>query len=353
MTNPTALKFVASGAGITSRTLGNHLGEFVYNVKSFGAVGNNTNNDRGAIQSCLDVAFRDTNYNGWSDSTLTRLVYFPAGIYKIDAPLLIPSFTHGGMMYGDGMGVSVINNVTSGSIVIHANGLLNSTMRDMSLWSAGGPGSICYLWDEDVYTASSSTKEFCWINVEFKGAGNGIVAGQNGQCDVSLVLNCWFHNHPQNGIWTRGGNLLSWVVQGSRFDNCISAGIRTPGGGGNIPTIQGCYFSNNGQNDIVNDNEMSLCVLECYSDSPAANASISVNGPTKIIGYTYMGSGDMLAIGGNGRTPLATTAVCMDACTSPSGTIRDFAGGSSKLYLRACNFGVAPGAYSGTVVENI
>lgn len=56
------------------------VGKYI-NVKWFGAVGNNSNDDQPAIQKAVDVSIGNPNS--------PRDVYFPMGAYKIDSPIIV------------------------------------------------------------------------------------------------------------------------------------------------------------------------------------------------------------------------------------------------------------------------
>ena len=181
------LKFV-SDAGTASRFLSDdHLTCRQYDVKSYGAVGDGTTDDTSAINACLAAAFNEATDFGNNSSSTSRAVYFPPGIYKTTSTIALPVNRYGHMIYGAGMGVSVINNVTSGSTVFKTDGFMNSTMRDMSLRSAGGAGSICYDWDA-ASGGGNASKENVWVSVEFSGAAVGLQCGLLTQASETLFL---------------------------------------------------------------------------------------------------------------------------------------------------------------------
>ena len=81
MTKPTSeqVTFLAAGSGATQRTVLDKLRDVV-SVKDFGAVGNGVANDSPAIQAAIN----------YLESIDGGVLYFPAGTYGIDAPLVVP-----------------------------------------------------------------------------------------------------------------------------------------------------------------------------------------------------------------------------------------------------------------------
>jgi hypothetical protein len=96
----------AAASEPTSRSLQEKLDDFI-NVRDFGAQGDYSNgvgtDDTAAIQRAIDeVYLNDANKNS---ERSRRKIYFPAGIYKINAPLYIPSNT---ALIGEGLDKTVI-----------------------------------------------------------------------------------------------------------------------------------------------------------------------------------------------------------------------------------------------------
>jgi len=90
-----------TATGITSRTLQSKLDDFS-SVRDFGALGNGTQDDTAAIQLAIDQLFLN------SDKTNTlsrRVLYMPAGTYKITNTLYWPSNT---TIVGEGRNNTII-----------------------------------------------------------------------------------------------------------------------------------------------------------------------------------------------------------------------------------------------------
>ena len=93
---------ITTGAsGDISRTLQSVLDDHV-SVKAFDAKGDNSTDDTAAIQRALDELYSDTDQD---DTRARRVLFFPAGIYRINASLTIPPFAH---LVGEGPDKSII-----------------------------------------------------------------------------------------------------------------------------------------------------------------------------------------------------------------------------------------------------
>ena len=108
MTKPTSeqVTFTAAGSGATLRNLVDKVREHV-SVKDFGAVGDGVADDTAAIQATIDAA------NG-------RIIYIPAGTYKITAslswspPAVVGKYASSVRILGDGIERTIIDNLVNG-----------------------------------------------------------------------------------------------------------------------------------------------------------------------------------------------------------------------------------------------
>jgi hypothetical protein len=112
----------ATATGIGYAT---YLGELCVSVKSYGALGDDSNDDTAEIQAALDRV--EARGGGW--------VYFPKGTYKISSALTID--TAGVKIFGAGIGVSFIKNYsTTGNAISYTLGSANDTrfvVKDISI----------------------------------------------------------------------------------------------------------------------------------------------------------------------------------------------------------------------------
>ncbi len=100
---------VTGASGNFTRTLQTKIDDYV-SVKDFGALGDGSTNDVAAIQRALDELYCDTDRD---DERARRVLYFPAGDYRINASLKVPPFA---TLKGEGMNKTVI--VNSGSVPV-------------------------------------------------------------------------------------------------------------------------------------------------------------------------------------------------------------------------------------------
>ena len=106
-----ATPIVTGASGDFTRTLQATLDDHV-SVKAFGAKGDNSTADVLAIQRALDELYSDTDQD---DTRARRVLFFPAGIYRINASLKIPPHAH---LVGEGPDKTVIRNSGSGAVAV-------------------------------------------------------------------------------------------------------------------------------------------------------------------------------------------------------------------------------------------
>ena len=98
-------------AGDVTRTLQQVLDDHV-SVKSFGAVGDDSTNDTAAIQRALDELYSDTDQD---DTRARRILFFPAGVYRINSSLTIPPYAH---LVGEGPDKTIIRNSGNNPVAV-------------------------------------------------------------------------------------------------------------------------------------------------------------------------------------------------------------------------------------------
>jgi hypothetical protein len=90
-------------SGDITRTLQQRLDDVAV-VKQFDAKGDNSTDDTSAIQRALDELYSETDQD---DTRARRILFFPAGIYKITSALTIPPYAH---LVGEGPDKTIISN---------------------------------------------------------------------------------------------------------------------------------------------------------------------------------------------------------------------------------------------------
>ncbi len=103
---------ITTGAsGDITRTLQATLDDRV-SVKAFGAVGDDSTADVVAIQRALDELYSETDQD---DTRARRVLFFPAGTYRISAALTIPPYAH---LVGEGPDKTIIRNSGNNAVAV-------------------------------------------------------------------------------------------------------------------------------------------------------------------------------------------------------------------------------------------
>jgi hypothetical protein len=93
------------------RTLQQRLDDYV-SVKDFGAKGDDSTADITAIQNAIDEIYTDTDKN---DTRSRRVLFFPAGTYRINAALKIPPYA---TLIGEGPDKTIIRNSGNNAVMV-------------------------------------------------------------------------------------------------------------------------------------------------------------------------------------------------------------------------------------------
>ena len=93
------------------RSIGDRLDEYV-SVKDFGAKGDDSTADITAIQNAIDEIYKDTDKD---DTRSRRVLFFPAGTYRINAALKIPPYAH---LVGEGPDKTLIRNSGNNAVMV-------------------------------------------------------------------------------------------------------------------------------------------------------------------------------------------------------------------------------------------
>jgi hypothetical protein len=93
------------------RTAGSRLDDYV-SVKDFGATGDDSTADVTAIQNAIDEIYKDTDKD---DTRSRRVLFFPAGTYRINAALKIPPYAH---LVGEGPDKTIIKNSGNNAVMV-------------------------------------------------------------------------------------------------------------------------------------------------------------------------------------------------------------------------------------------
>jgi hypothetical protein len=125
---------IVTGDGVDlSRTLQARLDETV-SVKAFGAVGDASTDDLSAIQRAIDELYSDTDE---ADTRSHRILFFPAGTYKVSGSITIPRYAH---LTGEGTDKTILYQTGGASPVAVTEDLSGNTFG--SILSASFPTEI-------------------------------------------------------------------------------------------------------------------------------------------------------------------------------------------------------------------
>lgn len=186
----------------------------VYDVRTYGAVGDGAHDDTAAIQAALNAA-----------SANSGLVWLPAGIYLVSNPLVVKSNT-------------ALSGVGRGSQIKAAT---------LSLPAIGEP----YEWGMSaiIYVQTNATNcavhdlfiKGAWTRDQPGGTTNGILLGEG-------VTNCridgnWVEGASWSGILTHGVASSGHVITGNHVADCAVDGIEI---WGSRTVVSGNYISDCG-----------------------------------------------------------------------------------------------------------
>ena len=93
------------------RSIGDRLDEYV-SVKDFGAKGDDSTADGTVIQTAIDEIYKASDKD---DTRSRRVLFFPAGTYRISAALKIPPYAH---LVGEGPDKTIIRNSGNNAVMV-------------------------------------------------------------------------------------------------------------------------------------------------------------------------------------------------------------------------------------------
>ena len=144
-------------------------------VKDFGAKGDDSTADVTAIQNAIDEIYIDTDKD---DTRSRRILFFPAGTYRINTALKIPPFAH---LVGEGPDKTIIKNSGNNAVVV---------MQD----DEGNVGS-------DIGNSSATTPTQVQIsNMTLR------TSVAYGGISLDRVTNAYFNNLKLQGSYASGGS---------------------------------------------------------------------------------------------------------------------------------------------------
>lgn len=285
----------------------------VYNVKDYGAAGDDNTDDTASIQACITAA----GANG--------CILFPAGTYKISSPLA--SFgnlrvvglnatihsTYAGAEHlitfnkCDITGLRVISNTSHTGAVFYTNDYNNAKFSDVTIYY-GSVGILASKGSDKngfgLHIANANISNCTDAGIKLEGGadffvqdsiinacGIGIIADKiDGlYCVNTDVISC---DYAFRG-YCYGGNLGSCFFTNTLFDTSKKDNFRIDGSSGNYIMnslhLSNCWFSNNQSAvgcflSLVRQAEITGCIFQ-YSKTEGLHIDKSSN--VKITGCTF------------------------------------------------------------------
>jgi hypothetical protein len=358
--NPLVLPNLSTGSfkslgHTTSRTFADHLGDVV-NVKGMGAKGDGTTDDRAAIQAAFDLAFGTAGSpHGNANRFLNRPVFFPAGNYRINAPLYLTNVI-GGHIFGAGTQNTKLfytgsisgNTVVANGIspLIMTNGFAFSRMEGMNLAISGANTTCLYLFQNG---AQGQTNADTFNDMLFEGATAGALIGfdANALCSEMIFNACQAIGCPSYGFRNINNNALNNLFIGGGAAQC--------GIGYSIPTgsvhLYGSSLANNWTDVVCGSNPMII------SGARTESANFVTNGADTLV--TIQGCIQDNSVSGAGNFLSATLGkTIVDGCVTvgTGATTGKIIGASgTTIYLRGNQFRNTAylSSFTGTVGQNI
>lgn len=298
-------------------------------VKWFGAVGDNSTDDTDAIQGAINYCFGPPdNPHGRGGVTKNKVLFFPAGTYKITEPLALTG-VHSGRIEGASRMSTTISNTAGGSVFV-TNGFQYSHISGLLLVCTSGGSGTCFDLDYDGQgTWQVALQSNTFSDMFFADGAIGVNIGKTGfMGSENLFLNCFWKSHGTAGLKTSNFNALQQTVLGGNFQTC-AIGIWVSRG--SVPIIHGVGFQESGTYDIQVDNQAGdgYSVVGCRTES--ANFCSFGNAPRAVVSacsQTQSTSGVFVQVNAH---------VIIEGCYSKNGQIRAVSQNSS-LAVRNSTF---------------
>lgn len=282
-----------------------------FNVKDYGAAGNNSTDDTVDINAAITAAGAATIVEPNGTITKGGCVYFPAGVYVVSSTLTFPARVSavgdgpGGIWTGsdNSPGASVIRGTMNATILSFPNdrfsvqnlgvsGPANSADTSSECIKIG-PSAVRQFFLEHVYT------EFCYDGIYIDGVNNGMLNDVMAQANYRNGIRAM----GAQGAW-HGINLIINGSDGVYFGtpsvnstaNPWITGLQTFGNGGwgaNVQT-QGLVLSTSFMN---NDYSGEINLGSGAANSSIVNTQIQYAGRTTVYGTNTTAVGLSIAAG--------------------------------------------------------
>lgn len=261
----------AVGVSTALRTTSSRFSD-ILNVKDFGAMGDGFTDDTAALNAAVWAAWGSSNSPHGGDqgqgSSLynNKAVFIPNGHY-ITSDSIRPQYVTGGLLMGESVGgVNIENTSTTGTAVIQTNGWQYGAMQNLTLTLTNSTG-ICL--DLDLIVSLSSlqgnVQSDAFRNMKFSGGSYGCYVTKSvlAQGSETTWINTSFNNHSIAGFRPAHQNAIMHWFFGGTVDGC-RRGFFAPGGGGDVPIINGFKFTNTVSTGDAFDIDISVSSPDTY-----------------------------------------------------------------------------------------
>lgn len=205
-----------------------------YSVKRYGAVGDDTADDTSAIQSALNAC------------PAGGIVYFPAGTYRITAPVTVPrimGLLGGGAFAGLATSLHQATANTSGVVISAAH----ASMHGLTVYGAIGGQTAGRGIDASmsvVLTSCYTSGFFDGLYIEADAAGKDAF-----YCEVGP--NSWFNSATRDGVHMQGITNNA-TIRGCRISSNGRHGVYFSGGAFGV-RVEACAIEESGSSNITVD----------------------------------------------------------------------------------------------------
>ncbi|HEY3418074.1 MAG TPA: glycosyl hydrolase family 28-related protein, partial [Armatimonadota bacterium] len=275
------------------------------NVKTFGAKGDGVTDDTAAIQRAFN---RVTDTTDWNYNLHNRVVYFPAGTYRITRTLTLVNET-GGWIVGHGRDTVLRWDGAENGIMYLSNGATYTRYEGIT-WDGQGKAAVAVEHSSRTYYETSIRYEHCaFLNCKEHGVLIGRGSEKTATAEV-WFLNCLFRK------CAAGVSLLNFNDYDNTFDGCEfeDCGIGINSGNGNF-YVRACHFERSQYVDVrqvapAHASSLRLCtsqgsrrffetppwnhysmkIQDCQVDgwtAPDGAISLGKRGPTTIFDCTF------------------------------------------------------------------
>lgn len=282
-----------------------------FNVKDYGAVGNNSTDDTTAIKAAITAAGAATIVENGSTINKGGCVYFPAGVYVVSSTITFPARvspqgdSSGGALGAseNSPGASIIRGTMNAPILSFPNDRFS--MKDIGVVgpnNAGYSSSVCIkVGPANAYNFSIEHvyASYCYDGIVIDGVFNGKLDDVTAQFNLRNGIRAL----SAQGAWS-GINVVSnqgdglYIGSGS-VNNTASpwiASLQTFNNGGYGVNVQGGGFSVS-EFFINNDYKGGINVGPAASTTQIANGQLQYSGATSTYGTNLTAPGINIASG--------------------------------------------------------